>query len=784
MRLLKCYIENFGTLKNFTYNFNDGLNYVKEENGFGKTTFATFIKSMFYGLDTSVNVKTEKSDRKKYYPWQGGMYGGNIEFEIKNKKYRIERFFGKKPTEDTFKLFDLNTNLESKDYSENIGEEIFKINKSAYERSTYIPQGQIQIDMEDSMSAKLGNVLESENDINTSEEALNKIKDAKKVYKKDKGKGGLIDEKKDKLHELERKLENSKNDLENLEIRRKQLDEKIKEIKQNEEARNRKQKLLSLKIEQDRNKAKQETYKTLIERYNKSEKQYYDLKHFFKDEVPTDEKLKNIITINSELEKINAEINNSNLSNEESSLLENLNNSFYNKNISIEQIEDNIINYSKIQQVQGEIQKKQIEYTNMEKQLNLIQTEIKKKETFSKAFYILEIIVVIIGICMIVFNLQKVLGTALLVLTPLLFAFNFSKVKNKSAKQNYINSKEQLRGLNDEIEILKNKQNNMENQINKMLKSCEIEVIPESNKILLLTDLKERFSQYQKLLLQKTQREEAKQKVLIHKQEKIKEIEEFLFKYYEKVNTNYSELIQQLMIKKNEFKNIEQQFISAKNEKEKYESQNDTNTFKSEEQIIEESENELKESILSYNNKLDGLVDEKNQIKNQIEVLENKIDENEYLETDIESLKEEIQEVTEKYTILKNTEELLKTAKESFSSSYLKEMVNGFNKYLGIINNKSLNTNVDIKLDVKVDVNGSQKEIKYFSAGYKDLIYICMRLSLINALFKDELPFIVLDDPLVNLDEEKTKKALDVIKAFAKEYQVIYLVCNSSRVLE
>ena len=32
--------------------------------------------------------------------------------------------------------------------------------------------------------------------------------------------------------------------------------------------------------------------------------------------------------------------------------------------------------------------------------------------------------------------------------------------------------------------------------------------------------------------------------------------------------------------------------------------------------------------------------------------------------------------LTEKYTILKNTEELLKTAKESFSSSYLKDMVN------------------------------------------------------------------------------------------------------------
>ena len=47
---------------------------------------------MFYGLEVR---KTEKTDRKMYTPWQGGTYGGNIEFEINNKKYRIERTFRK-----------------------------------------------------------------------------------------------------------------------------------------------------------------------------------------------------------------------------------------------------------------------------------------------------------------------------------------------------------------------------------------------------------------------------------------------------------------------------------------------------------------------------------------------------------------------------------------------------------------------------------------------------------------------------------------------------------------
>ena len=244
MKLLKCYIQNFGKLNNLNYDFNDGINIIKQDNGFGKTTFAIFIKSMFYGLDNQANARIEKSDRKKYIPWQGGIYGGNVEFEINNKKYRIERTFGKKASEDTFKLYDLSTNLESNDYTENIGEELFKINKSGYERSTYIPQGQIKIEMEDSISAKLGNVLEGEKDINASEDALKRLNEEKKIYKKDRGQGGLIDDKKNKLFELQRKFENSKLDIENLEIRKKQVDSKIKEITEIEENKNKLQKII------------------------------------------------------------------------------------------------------------------------------------------------------------------------------------------------------------------------------------------------------------------------------------------------------------------------------------------------------------------------------------------------------------------------------------------------------------------------------------------------------------------------------------------------------------
>lgn len=43
MRLLRCHIENFGTLSDYDFDFSSGLTTICEENGFGKSTFAAFI---------------------------------------------------------------------------------------------------------------------------------------------------------------------------------------------------------------------------------------------------------------------------------------------------------------------------------------------------------------------------------------------------------------------------------------------------------------------------------------------------------------------------------------------------------------------------------------------------------------------------------------------------------------------------------------------------------------------------------------------------------------------
>lgn len=57
-----------------------------------------------------------------------------------------------------------------------------------------------------------------------------------------------------------------------------------------------------------------------------------------------------------------------------------------------------------------------------------------------------------------------------------------------------------------------------------------------------------------------------------------------------------------------------------------------------------------------------------------------------------------------------------------------------------------------------------------------------MRLALVDALFQKEQPFLLLDDPFVNLDDEATCRALSMLRELAKKRQVVYLTCNTARI--
>ena len=100
MKLLSCHVENFGKLSDFEVNFSDGLNVICEPNGFGKSTLSAFIKVMLYGMPRNAGRSTVNNERRKYKPWQGGVFGGTLNYIHDNIEYKVIRSFGDRPSDD------------------------------------------------------------------------------------------------------------------------------------------------------------------------------------------------------------------------------------------------------------------------------------------------------------------------------------------------------------------------------------------------------------------------------------------------------------------------------------------------------------------------------------------------------------------------------------------------------------------------------------------------------------------------------------------------------------
>lgn len=175
MRLLWLHIENFGGLHQQDFSFQEGMNLLLRENGFGKSTLAAFIRAMFYGLSGDRRQDISENERKRYFPWQGGSFGGSLHFALSNREYRIERFFGEKRNQDSFALYDVATNLPSRDFSERIGEELFQINAEAFEKTVFFGQLRLRSEMNGEIHAKLGNVAEDSEDMRSFDRVAEKI---------------------------------------------------------------------------------------------------------------------------------------------------------------------------------------------------------------------------------------------------------------------------------------------------------------------------------------------------------------------------------------------------------------------------------------------------------------------------------------------------------------------------------------------------------------------------------------------------------------------------------
>ena len=202
MIINKLHIENFGKLHNIDLNFNDNLNQIIKENGWGKSTLVMFIKAMFYGMPAKTRGDDFKSERTKYMPWQGGNYGGYIEFRKDDKNYRVTRIFGKSPELDSFELLDLTNNQLIKSETSSLGEELFGIGEESFKMTAFFPQLNFRSNANSELTANLTGVNKYQDDLASIDNAIKKLKEKRLDIKRQIPKKTDIEDKRLALSQL------------------------------------------------------------------------------------------------------------------------------------------------------------------------------------------------------------------------------------------------------------------------------------------------------------------------------------------------------------------------------------------------------------------------------------------------------------------------------------------------------------------------------------------------------------------------------------------------------
>ena len=214
MRIIECYIENFGKISKKKYDFKNGLNCINSDNGSGKTTLAAFIKVMFYGMSDTKKLSLEENDRKHYLPWGGGLCGGSLTFSVGSKVYRVERSFAPKAADDTYALYDTSTGRVANDFPEGLGEGLFGIDADGFERTVFLSERALTPKSDNkSISAKLSDLVGCDGDIGGLDEAMKILENQRKFYYKKGGSGELADIK-SRIDDITRRL----NSLDEVEV--------------------------------------------------------------------------------------------------------------------------------------------------------------------------------------------------------------------------------------------------------------------------------------------------------------------------------------------------------------------------------------------------------------------------------------------------------------------------------------------------------------------------------------------------------------------------------------
>ena len=181
MRIDNLKINAYGNIKNKDISLNKGINIIHGANESGKSTLLSYIVNSFYGISKTKDGR-EMSDYEKYKPWEGSEFSGRIKYTLNdNSQYEIFRDFTKKnPKIYNERLEDITDNFEidKKDGSK------FFIEQTGVDKQTYLStvvsmQQEVRLEEKEQnlLIQKIANLAGTGEDNVSYKKALGKLQD-------------------------------------------------------------------------------------------------------------------------------------------------------------------------------------------------------------------------------------------------------------------------------------------------------------------------------------------------------------------------------------------------------------------------------------------------------------------------------------------------------------------------------------------------------------------------------------------------------------------------------
>ena len=815
MRLIRLHVENFGRLSGFDLDFQDGLNTVLRENGWGKSTLAAFIRVMFYGLEGGRKRDLSENDRLKYKPWNQGHFGGSLEFEAEGKRYLVTRDFGEKDKDGTFRLQDAVTLLDSKDYSERLGEELFGIDRESFEKTSFIDRAGIRYrGINSTIGSKVGSVnqLDDLNNYDAAQELMKNFLNANSPKKKT----GELFKLGDEIWQLERDAGNQgliEARIEGIKISRDQEKEKLEEIKAER---------LKLQKEQANlaeNKGRAINAKRKHELATELESRQQTVKareEGFGGRIPTREELHDLSGKTEEAEKQSVRLA-SFERNSESDRFERLKRYFRDgipgeeevltqiENCNV--VQDGIQRRTHLEEQEARDAKKLEELTLALQRLDVAEKlarDRRAKERAKKLAVGIAAIAagVILGVLTLALHLNGLLWipAALCLLTGIIILLPF--LLRRTVQESVPMSEAELirgqeRSVREDLESIRSERSELEGEVRR--KEEEIKGFLEGRGISysradaenLLYEMKNRMTEYQALLREREEKEMAYQALCTEAEGVQKVLKQTLLERgigldaadHAGIKRWIGETLQSLTAYEKERREAQlarsawEDFCREHPELEDLEAvlsddeiQEREATLQGRMKELAEAETSTHETISHYNRNLDDAY----------ENAENSREKKERLE----ALKERRDQEMARYRLVEKTQEYLKTAKEQFIARFMQPIKTAFDGYYELMTNGKGNGSefqIDANMCIFRKEEGQYHDVEAQSEGYADVIGLCIRMALLDVMYEKERPVVIMDDPFASLDQEHLEGAKRFLREISEKYQILYLTCHETR---